>query len=66
MDLSQELINDIVRNLTRDWAVNAIMDAELEEAIHAKRQFVHSELTQLVETTVQMRKDLAKLAVQFF
>ena len=45
---------------------NAIMYAELERAMHADTQFVHSELTQVAETAEQMRKDLKNLGVQFY
>jgi len=45
---------------------NAIMYAELEKAMHADTQFVHSELTQVAETAEQMRKDLKNLGVQFY
>ena len=45
---------------------NAIMYAELEKAMHRNPQFKHSELTQVAETAVQMRKDLKNLGVQFY
>jgi len=45
---------------------NAIMYAELEKAMHADTQFIHSELTQVAETAEQMRKDLKNLGVQFY
>ncbi len=45
---------------------NAIMYTELEKAMHANTQFIHSELTQVAETAVQMRKDLANLGVKFY
>ena len=45
---------------------NAIMYAELERSMHANTQFVHSELTQVAETAVQMRKDLKNLGVRFY
>lgn len=45
---------------------NAIMYAELEKAMHRNTQFVHSELTQVAETAVQMRKDLLNLGVRFY
>jgi len=45
---------------------NAIMYDELEKAMHANTQFVHSELTQVAETARQMRKDLASLGVRFY
>jgi GNAT superfamily N-acetyltransferase len=45
---------------------NAIMYAELEKAMHQATQFVHSELTQVAETAVQMRKDLKNLGVKFY
>jgi GNAT superfamily N-acetyltransferase len=45
---------------------NAIMYAELEKAMHRSPQFKHSELTQVAETAVQMRKDLKNLGVQFY
>ena len=45
---------------------NAVMYAELENAMHAKVQFVESELTQVAETAVQMRKDLKNLGVRFY
>ncbi len=45
---------------------NAIMYAELEKAMHANQQFVHSELTQVAETAEQMRKDLKNLGVRFY
>lgn len=45
---------------------NAVMYAELEKAMHQNTQFVHSELTQVAETAVQMRKDLKNLGVQFY
>ncbi len=43
---------------------NAIMYAELEKAMHRNPQFKHSELTQVAETAVQMRKDLKNLGVE--
>ncbi len=45
---------------------NAVMYAELEKSMHQNTQFVHSELTQVAETAVQMRKDLKNLGVQFY
>jgi len=45
---------------------NAIMYAELEKSMHQNAQFIHSELTQVAETAVQMRKDLLNLGVQFY
>ncbi len=45
---------------------NAIMYAELEKAMHANKQFVHAELTQVAETAEQMRKDLKNLGVKFY
>ena len=45
---------------------NAIMYAELEKAMHRNPQFKHSELTQVAETAVQMRKDLKNLGVKFY
>ncbi len=45
---------------------NAILYAELEKAMHQATQFVHSELTQVAETAVQMRKDLKNLGVEFY
>ena len=45
---------------------NAILYDELEKAMHANTQFVHSELTQVAETAKQMRKDLANLGVRFY
>lgn len=45
---------------------NAIMYAELEKAMHQNTQFIHSELTQVAETAVQMRKDLKNLGVHFY
>jgi len=45
---------------------NAIMYAELEKAMHKNTQFIHSELTQVAETAVQMRKDLKNLGVVFY
>ncbi len=45
---------------------NAIMYAELEKSMHQNPQFIHSELTQVAETAVQMRKDLKNLGVQFY
>jgi len=45
---------------------NAIMYAELEKSMHQNSQFIHSELTQVAETAVQMRKDLKNLGVQFY
>ncbi|MBG0783618.1 MAG: GNAT family N-acetyltransferase [Anaerolineaceae bacterium] len=45
---------------------NAIMYAELEKAMHRNPQFKHSELTQVAETAVQMRKDLQNLGVKFY
>ena len=45
---------------------NAILYAELENAMHQKTQFVHGELTQVAETAEQMRKDLKNLGVQFY
>ncbi len=45
---------------------NAIMYAELEKSMHQNAQFIHSELTQVAETAVQMRKDLKNLGVQFY
>ena len=45
---------------------NAIMYAELEKALHRNPQFKHSELTQVAETAIQMRKDLKNLGVKFY
>jgi GNAT superfamily N-acetyltransferase len=45
---------------------NAIMYAELEKAMHRNTQFIHSELTQVAESAVQMRKDLKNLGVSFY
>jgi GNAT superfamily N-acetyltransferase len=45
---------------------NAVMYAELEKAMHKNAQFIHSELTQVAETAVQMRKDLKNLGVSFY
>ena len=45
---------------------NAVMYTELEKSMHQNSQFVHSELTQVAETAVQMRKDLKNLGVQFY
>ena len=45
---------------------NAIMYAELERAMHKNTQFIHSELTQVAETAVQMRKDLRNLGVESY
>jgi len=45
---------------------NAIMYSELEKAMHANQQFIHSELTQVAETAEQMRKDLKNLGVSFY
>jgi hypothetical protein len=45
---------------------NAIMYDELEKAMQASSQFVHSELTQVAETAEQMRKDLLNLGVRFY
>ena len=45
---------------------NAIMYAELEKAMHKNSQFIHSELTQVAESAVQMRKDLKNLGVSFY
>lgn len=45
---------------------NAIMYDELEKAMHTKKQFIHSELTQVAETAEQMRKDLKNLGVEFY
>jgi len=45
---------------------NAVMYAELENALRSKSQFVESELTQVAETAVQMRKDLKNLGVRFY
>ena len=45
---------------------NAIMYSELEKAMHRNPQFKHSELTQVAETAVQMRKDLKNLGVKFY
>jgi GNAT superfamily N-acetyltransferase len=45
---------------------NAIMYTELEKAMRQNAQFVQSELTQVAETAVQMRKDLKNLGVQFY
>jgi hypothetical protein len=45
---------------------NAIMYAELEKAMHANKQFVNAELTQVAETAKQMRKDLKNLGVKFY
>jgi hypothetical protein len=45
---------------------NAIMYAELEKSMHANKQFVHAELTQVAETAEQMRKDLKNLGVKFY
>jgi hypothetical protein len=42
------------------------MYAELEKAMHRNPQFKHSELTQVAETAVQMRKDLQNLGVKFY
>ncbi|MCJ7696316.1 MAG: GNAT family N-acetyltransferase [Anaerolineaceae bacterium] len=43
---------------------NAIIYSELQKAMKAKKQFVDSELTQVAETAVQMRKDLGNLGVR--
>lgn len=45
---------------------NAVMYVELEKAMHQNSQFINSELTQVAETAVQMRKDLLNLGVQFY
>ncbi len=45
---------------------NALMYVELEKAMHRHGQFIHSELTQVAETAVQMRKELMNLGVQFY
>lgn len=45
---------------------NAIMYAELEKSMHANKQFIHAELTQVAETAEQMRKDLKNLGVKFY
>jgi len=45
---------------------NAILYVELENAMHANKQLVHSELTQVAETAEQMRKDLKNLGVRFY
>jgi hypothetical protein len=45
---------------------NAIIFDELSKAANATEQFKQSELTQVAETAVQMRKDLANLGAKFY
>jgi hypothetical protein len=43
---------------------NALLYCEMEETIRTYTQFIHAELTQVAETAVQMRKDLANIGGQ--
>lgn len=45
---------------------NALFYDILIKAVHADQRFEHSEFTQVAETAVQMRKDLANLGVRFY
>jgi len=45
---------------------NALLFEALDDAARKNPRFVHSELTQVAETAVQMRKDLANLGVRFY
>ncbi len=45
---------------------NAIIYKTLADAVKGKPRFVNSEFTQVAETAVQMRKDLANLGVRFY
>lgn len=45
---------------------NALFYDILIKTVHADQRFEHSEFTQVAETAVQMRKDLANLGVRFY
>ncbi|MFZ3151565.1 MAG: hypothetical protein WA116_07770 [Anaerolineaceae bacterium] len=45
---------------------NALLYDILIKTVHADQRFEHSEFTQVAETAVQMRKDLANLGVRFY
>ncbi len=45
---------------------NALLMDALLKAAQADKRFIHSELTQVAETAIQMRKDLDNLGVRYY
>jgi hypothetical protein len=45
---------------------NALVMDSLLKAAQANKRFINSELTQVAETAVQMRKDLDNLGVKYY